>query len=281
MDSLLSEDCFLAFIEFIHDLTGISISSDRLYMVAGRLGRRVAAHGLTSYDDYLHLVKRDKAEQARLIDVVTTNETYCFRTPRIWKYLEETFLPEWYANNPKRRFLAWSAAASTGEEAISLGVLCQAFKDQHSDFKYRILGTDISQKVIQHCQQGRYSGRSIRHFRDHRPDWFARYMHEVDDGVYQASEEIAERTRFHTHNLFLPLPVPDRFSLILLRNVLIYFRTEDQERVLSLMASRAEEGGKLIIGESESLAHINSSYRKMEPYVYEACQESLIANGDA
>ena len=274
MNLSISQTCFLKFCKVIHQLTGVTIGSDRTTLVEGRVRRRIRSLNLDSYEVYLQLVENDKREQTTFIDLITTNETYFFRTPRIWSYLFESFLPDWYGQNRGRTFKVWSAAASSGEEAHSLGVLCEAFKSENSDFRYQILGTDISRKMVELCDEGVYTGRSLRAFRDSKPEWFEEHMNAISSTEFKVNEEIKSRLRFRQHNLFQPLSATDRFDLVLLRNVLIYFKGEDQEKVVSLIAPRLAEDGLLVIGESESLAHINTGFQKKTNYVYEARQAS-------
>lgn len=268
MEIVLSGSCFAEFLKLIHQLTGITISANRTSMIEGRLRRRVLALNLSSYEDYLNRVRTDKTEEAQFIDLVTTNETYFFRTPRIWEYLETRFLPAWARENPGTSLKIWSAAASSGEEAHSLGVICQAFRESHPAFSYQILGTDISGEMVELCQKGEYSGRSIEAFRQTRGSLFERYMRPVSEFSYQADPEIRKRLRFQRHNLFSSLESREKFDLVLLRNVLIYFKGEDQEKVLSLIAARLSEKGLLVIGESESLSHIQVPFRHEEPLIY-------------
>ena len=150
--------------------------------------------------------------------------------------------------------MAWSAAASSGEEAHSLGILCQSFKEKNPEFLYQILGTDISHEMIELCQQGHYSGRSIEAFRKNRPQLFEKYMRNVQNDVFQVRTEIKSRLKFQKHNLFRPIENKDTFDLVLIRNVLIYFTGSDQEKVLRLIAPRLQPDSALIIGESESLS---------------------------
>lgn len=272
MNLSISQTCFLKFCKVIHQLTGVTIGSDRTTLVEGRVRKRIRSLNLDSYEEYLQLVENDKGEQTTFIDLITTNETYFFRTPRIWSYLFDSFLPDWYGQNRGRTFKVWSAAASSGEEAHSLGVLCEAFKSENSDFRYQILGTDISKKMVELCDEGVYTGRSLRAFRESKPEWFEEHMNAISSTEFKVNEEIKSRIRFRQHNLFQPLHATDRFDLVLLRNVLIYFKGEDQEKVVSLIAPRLAQDGLLVIGESESLAHINTGFQKKTNYVYEAMQ---------
>ena len=100
------------------------------------------------------------------------------------------------------------------------------FKDTPPGFAYRILGTDISQKVVDQAKHGLYSGRSLKRFREMRPDLFKKYMEGSDEKGYQVSAQIKQNIDFKVHNLFARLEGEDKYDLILLRNVLIYFTKE-------------------------------------------------------
>lgn len=268
MDVVLSEECFHDFLKMIHELTGITIAQNRASMVEARLRKRMKALSLVTYDSYLKYVKENRAEQSFFIDVVTTNETYFYRTPRIWDYIENKFLAEWFTANPKKVFTAWSAAASSGEEAHTLAIICQAFKEKNPAFLYQITGTDISNEMVGRCQQGHYSGRSLESFKSLRPELFQKYMRMQENNVFQILPEIKARIKFSQQNLFKCKPPAEKFDLILIRNVLIYFKPGDQETVLSLIAPCLAEDGKLIIGESESLSHIKTPFKYVEPLIY-------------
>lgn len=269
LDSL-NDNCFGELLKIIHQLTGITISPTRKSMVQGRVQKRLKANSLKSYEDYLKFLKDNKAEQVAFIDLMTTNETYFFRTPRVWNYIENTFLPVWVKSNPKGTLRAWSAASSTGDEAHSLGILFQDFKEKHPGFTYQIVGTDISQAMVKRCQEGRYSGRALEVFKSTKASIFQKYMKASgNNSEYQVVEEIRSRIQFRQHNLFSVLPSNERFDLVLLRNVLIYFVPKDQEIVLNHVASRITNKGKLIIGESESLSFVKSDFNLIEPLIYE------------
>ena len=268
MDVVLTEESFGDCLKLIYKLTGITIATNRNSMVEGRLRKRVRALNLPSYEAYLALVRENRDEQSRFIDLLTTNETYFYRTPRIWDYIDKTLLPTWTHFHPNTVFSAWSAAASSGEEAHTLGILCQAFKEKVPSFRYQITGTDISAERVALCQRGQYIGHSIDSFRKIRPELFGRFMRAGEEGHYEVIPEIRSRLRFHQHNLFRPLVFSDKFDLVLIRNVLIYFKARDQEKVVSLIESRIAQDGIMIVGESESLTHLNTNYKALEPLVY-------------
>lgn len=274
MDVVLVEKCFGEFVELIHELTGITIGANRTSMIEGRLRKRVAALRLSSYEEYLHLVRQDRAEQVEFINLVTTNETYFYRTPRIWSYLENKLLPAWLESHPKQVFKVWSSASSSGEEAHTIGVICENFKETNPVFQYQIIGSDVSKEMVGLCREGMYSGRAVEAFKKLRPDLFSKFMREVSEGTYQVAPEVRSRMKFQQHNLFQQFRGVERFDLILIRNVLIYFKGPDQEKVISQVVTNLASDGALIIGESESLAYINTVLKSIEPLIYRIDEQS-------
>lgn len=272
----LSDKCFSDFLYLVHQLTGITVAHNRAFMVEGRLRKRVLALGLKGYEDYLVFVTESPAEQEKFIDLITTNETYFFRTPRIWDYIEKTFLPAWFVENSHRTFQAWSAAASSGEEAHSLGIICHAFREKNPRFSFEILGTDISEEMIRRCQRGEYKGRSVDIFKKSRPEQFIKFMQKNSNATFSVVPEIKTSLRFQTHNLFDSLKEKQTFDLILLRNVLIYFTAEDQEKAIRLLAPFLSKSGVLIIGESESLSYVKTEFSLVEPLIYRHSVESFL-----
>lgn len=165
------------------------------------------ALGLRSFEEYLERVREDKSERTFFIDYVTTNETYFYRTPRVWSYIRETFLPAWLEGHRKETLQAWSAASSSGEETHTLGIVLEDFKARNPGFSYQILGSDISREMVGLCEQGVYSGRSIEAFRKSMPDLFDRYMVPVPESPnsFKVVGEVRNRIRFQEHNLFTTL----------------------------------------------------------------------------
>lgn len=244
-------------------------------MLIGRLRRRVCDLDLKDFNEYLEYVRQQPAEQELFVNQVTTNETYFFRTPRVWEYIEQTFLPQWQELRTSPILHVWSAASSTGEEAHTLGILLQNFSDSHPSFDYRVHGTDIDTFVLEKAKQGVYKGRSIERFRQAMPDWFDRYMIGNDSEGYEVLPKIKSRIQFSQFNLFSTPPSAPKFDLVLLRNVLIYFTKVDQETVLNTACRRMAPGAALVIGESESLNNLNTGFEFIAPTIYQAAEQNL------
>jgi chemotaxis protein methyltransferase CheR len=263
----MDRDTLLKVISKVHLLTGITISEQKKTMLQSRLKKRMKKLSIDSYEDYLAFVNKDKSEVEHFINAVTTNETSFFRTPKIWDYFQKEFLPQWHAENPKRQLRLWSAAASSGEEAYGLAICCQEFQNKNPGFDYSIFASDISTEVLEDAQKGIYGSRSVEFLRKSKPVIFDIYFSPIDAESFQISPKLKLKVLFTTHNLFTVKK--EIFHIVFLRNVLIYFSGEDQEKVLwNVSKSLENKKGMLIIGESESLNRLNTPYEFQQACIY-------------
>ncbi len=264
----LDESSLRNVISFVHSVTGITIPEHKRTMIQRRLQSRLKFHSLTSYKDYIKLAKASDDELTQFINMVTTNETNFFRTDRVWEYFENDYLPEFFKNHPGSTLSAWSAASSTGEEGYSIGMCCEDFKrKQPALFEYKVLGTDISSRVVDHATKGRYKGRSIDNFKIKRKEHCDRFL-TASGEEYAISSVLKSRVKFKIHNLFDILAEKEMFDIVFLRNVLIYFSSKDQEIVLRNLDKKMNPGGVLVIGESESLTKLKSNFEFVSPLIY-------------
>jgi len=269
----LSDSCFDGFVNIIDRVSGITIEKGRKSMLVGRIRRRVRELKLGSYDKYLQYIKDHRDEESNFINLITTNETYFYRTPRVWDFITNDFLCNWYQENHGKKLKIWSAASSTGEEAHTAGVICQDFKIANPGFQYSVLGTDISTDVVARATKGLYIGRAVERFQRTNPQLFKKHMVGDAENGYQVASIVKANISFKKHNLFKSFNNNEKFDLILLRNVLIYFTKENQKRVLANIHRCLSSDGYLIIGESESLSRIGADFESVSPLIYKPIVE--------
>jgi len=105
----ISDSDFARFQQMIFNIAGISMTSAKKALVAGRLARRLKHHGLDCYGEYFKLLSRQQDEMQVAVDLLTTNETYFFREPKHFDFLRDRILPQHPAGRP---FRVWSAAST-------------------------------------------------------------------------------------------------------------------------------------------------------------------------
>ena len=252
-------------ISLVHVHTGITIAPSKKSMLQGRIRQRLKALELESYDDYINYLQTDSNEKQEFINIITTNETTFFRTQKVWNFFQDEFLPNWKSSSPIK---IWSAASSTGEEAYSIAMSCEEHKKNYGILRYEIIGTDISTKVLTYAQEAKYSGRNINNFKERFTKLYQIYFKAVGEEA-EILPELRKNVSFSAHNLFsLPKSNISNFDIVFLRNVLIYFKQDDQMRVISNISRAMKSGAILILGESESLNGLSNDFEYVSPQIY-------------
>lgn len=261
---VLSEAEFLLLQRLFYDQVGIQLPPVKKPLVCGRLAKRLAALRLDSYQQYYKLlVSPQGARELEIaIDLITTHETYFFREPQHFDYLQQKILPQ-LAGQANLR--VWSAASSTGEEAYTLAMLL----DQHRSPKaWSVVGTDVSLAVLESARKGLFvEGRGDKI----PPHYLKRYCLKGRDryaGYFLVDRELRERVEFRPGNLTCPAPELGLFDVILLRNVLIYFDLPTKQQVLKHVLERLRPGGWLMVGHSESLQGPPMRLEQLAPSIY-------------
>ncbi|MFO1341181.1 MAG: protein-glutamate O-methyltransferase CheR [Burkholderiaceae bacterium] len=259
----LSNDAFHAVSDLFHDISGIRLAESKRPLVAGRLQKLAQGQGLASLDDYVDrlLAERDPAEIVRVVDKLTTNETYFFREPQHFQFLAELLA----AHEPRRPFRVWSAASSSGEEAYSIAML---LAEKLGPDGWEVVGTDLSTAMVSAAQRGLYPMERARHTpREYLKRHCLRGQGE-HEGQLLVSRALRQNVRFTAANLMEPLPDLGRFDVIFLRNVLIYFDTPAKEAIVKRVVQLLQPDGYLFVGHAESLAHLQLGLRTQRTAVY-------------
>ena len=263
----IQPETLTALIALVREHTGIAMSERKSVLLEGRLRPRMQALEIASYQAYLDKVVKDRNEVPHFIDLVTTNDTVFFRTPQVWDYVEQEFLPQWQRDHAGNTLKVWSAAASSGEELYSMAILCEEFKAVTPAFTYQIYATDISQQILAQARAGRYAGRSVERIRASHPEWVKKYFQASTHGL-QIVDALKKHVELAQHNLLTPLKQPKQFDLVFLRNVLIYFDQEHQQTVLQQVRHSMAPHARLILGESESISGLDTACHFDRPMIY-------------
>ncbi len=255
---------------------GIRLPPAKQLMVEGRLRKRVRAlnlSGLRAYGDYLFRHAGLDSERPFLINAVTTNKTDFFREPEHFEIMENLLVPKLVAERGERNPLVkvWSAASSTGAEAYTAAMVLADMAAQRRDFRFAILGTDISTDVLEQGRLGVYPAELIAPV---PPGMQSRYlMFARRPGIrpeVRIAPELRRLVQFQRLNLMADSYNIDRdVDIILLRNVLIYFDKADQEKVITRLVGHLRPGGYLLLGHSESMIGTSITMRQIAPAVFQ------------
>ena len=260
---IMSAEEFHLLRDCVYNHCGIFFDDDSKYLLERRLARRLTSLDLPSFRDYYHFLKYNRNKDQELMDIMdilTTNETYFFRESFQLKAFTDEIIPEFLArkaNAGRRTLRIWSAGCSTGEEPYTIAMLLHGVKELR-DWKVEIIGTDISQRVLQHARRAVYGKTS---FRATDSDYIKRFFVEQEDGL-KVCEEIRDLVTISHLNLFdvNRMMMLGRMDLIFCRNVIIYFDLAAKKRVVDSFFNALNEGGYLLLGHSESLMNVTTQF---------------------
>lgn len=230
--------------EVINKEAGIFLNEDKYYLIQTRLTQRLSKLNLHSLSEYASLVQKDAKERQIFVETMTTHKTEWFREMIHFQWLKDFILPK---IEQKKMIHIWSAACSTGEEVYSIAFLLLKLGAHPQNF--RILGTDISNNVLNKCK----NLPSTSEFQVQR-DLLRRRFNNPLDFDEKLNATMKESLQFRTFNLIKdPLISGLEFDVIFLRNVLIYFERENVNSVCKKLSQSLKNPGHLILGLSESL----------------------------
>lgn len=276
-DDHLTAVAFNRIASMISSEVGIKLPPTKRLMVEGRLRKRVRTLGLGTFDAYCdYLFKQDGLAEERpyLINAVTTNKTDFFREPEHFTLLEQKLVPALLSGRTAERqplLKIWSAASSTGAEAYTLAMVLSDLKADRGDFRFAILGTDVSTAVLAQGQRAVYPAEMIAPVpAEKQSRYVLRARRPGVRAEVRMAPEIRRVVRFTHLNLMDPVyPFDHDVDVVFLRNVLIYFEKRDQEAVIGRLIEHLRPGGYLVLGHSESMVGTGITMRQVAPAVFQ------------
>jgi chemotaxis protein methyltransferase CheR len=246
---------------YIKSICGNNHDASKAYLIETRLAPLLQDTGSTSWIQLFSKVKSDPtgALKKKVINLITTNETSFFRDTSPFELLQYKIIPDLIDVKKKQNpggvipIRIWSAACSTGQEVYSTLIVFKELLGDLKGFDIRILGSDISDKVMSAASYAKYSKLELE--RGLTQEKINKYF--VQDGsMWRVRDEIRAMATYKAINLLEPFVFPHKFDVILCRNVAIYFSIEDRKSLFGKIANVLSPNGYLIIGSTESMTGI-------------------------
>lgn len=262
--SSMSEAEFALFKDLIYGECGISLGAEKRSFLESRLRRRMDELGIRSAYEYYCLVTGPRGrsqELPSLLDALMICETSFFRNQPQFELLKDVVLPEIIAKKDRaatRLLRVWSAGCSTGQEPYSAAMtLLESLPDRES-WTIRVFASDLSFTALERAQCGLYRADQLKSI---DPQCVAKYFRR-ENGHYVVSEAVRRRVIFDYHNLKHDNGLRG-LDIIFCRNVMIYFDSEEQRRLVNRFSNCLVPGGYLFLGHAESLQGLSTRFTMM------------------
>lgn len=231
------------FLNLIEEKSGLIVNTSHKKFLENYIADRCKALGL-SIEEYAAFVRSNENELEKLIDEAAINETYFFREER-----QFDFLQKYLRSLPKeKKYTVWSAACSSGEEALSLYSLFEAEKRN-----VKLVASDIDKSAMAVLQKGFYTRHSLRSD-GQKFHTFLEGIGSIDEKGFTVKKEILQKIDIQTYNLISDSPLPviqGSVDILFLRNVFIYFNSKVRAEIIKRIAAALREGGLLFLSVNE------------------------------
>ena len=247
--------------ELVFGLSQNVLDPSRDYLFDTRLSKLLRNQGMTTVDQLIQHLRstRNPSLERAVAEAMTINETSFFRDVRPFDLLRNDLLPHLIeARRRSRTLRIWSAACSTGQEAYSLAMMLLEHFPLLVGWSIVIEGTDLNGEVVERAREGRYHRIEINRGLPAR--YVVRYFDHIGED-WIVKPEVRKLCHFRQANLCGPsLPFSrfnDRFDIIMLRNVMLYFSMDTRRTLLSGIHHLLPSDGILFLGSSEQPADLS------------------------
>jgi chemotaxis protein methyltransferase CheR len=260
----LSSEAITYVCTLVRQRSAIELDAAKAYLIEARLNPLARRNGFQSADEMIRKLKSapQPAMQQQLVEAMTTNETSFYRDAYPFEALRTTIIPDVIRQQSAKRSLnIWSAACSTGQEAYSIAMLLSEHFTELASWKVQILGTDISDEVLEKARAARFS--QIEMNRGLPAALLAKYFRR--EGLqWELAPQIRAMASFAKLNFIERWPLLPPMDVVFLRNVLIYFSPESKKVILEKVRQVMARHAVLFLGAAETTMGLDAAFERVQ-----------------
>lgn len=260
----LDNDTISCVCTLVRRKSAIELDAAKAYLIDARLTPVAKRHGYSSTVDMVRTLKSQPNNdvQQQMVEAMTTNETSFFRDAHPFEAMRTIIVPELLKSRATKRTLnIWSAASSTGQEAYSIAMLLRENFADLMNWKVQIVGTDLSDDVLEKARAARFSQVEIN--RGLPALLLAKYFRR--EGMqWELAPQIRAMASFCKLNLIERWPPMPTMDVVFLRNVLIYFSPDTKRAILEKVRSVMAPQAVLFLGAAETTMGLDSAFERIQ-----------------
>jgi chemotaxis protein methyltransferase CheR len=247
----------------VYERAAIVLEPGKEYLAESRLLPVARESGLASLRELIGRLQAERPNSLhqKVVEAMTTNETYFFRDVHPFEALRASVVPELLAKRAaERRLHIWCAASSSGQEPYSIAMLLREHFPDLSSWSLRVLASDISQEMLARAREGCYSQLEVnrglpapllvKYFERHGTSW-------------RIKADLRRMIEFRAINLASSFHDLPQMDIVFLRNVLIYFDMETKKAILGKVRRLMRPDGYLFLGGAESTINLDASFERV------------------
>jgi len=261
-----SDKVYKEITDYLTQKFGMECKVSKRNMLKTKIDNFMHKAGMDDYDDFISFLKKSEGstEWHDFTHKITTHKTDFFRENQHFEFLKANLEQIMDKNRRIRRnqeIRLWSAGCSSGEEPYSMVMF---FLENFPSIRSKILATDISHESLRTAIRGIYP---VTIQTEVSPYILSKYFEKREKG-YMIDPRLRNFISFRSFNLTKHFNFKKGFDIIFCRNVMIYFGEETRQKLINRFYSSLVDAGIFIIGHSESLINLKSSFSYIKPTIY-------------
>jgi len=243
-----SNDSWRELLGLVSAATDVDLSQYKEGTLRRRTVKRYQSLRIATLDAYLVYVRANPDELSTLRQYFLISVSAFFRDPDAFFALERALRDLIASKQNRDSIRVWVSGCATGEEAYSIAMLlCEILGSDLAGCEVRVFATDVDARALETARAGLFRAVDLHAVAVPRRERFFT----AEGKNWRVSRSIREMCVFSAHDVIRHPPFV-RMDLISCRNLLIYFRPEQQDELLATFHFALNPKGLLLLGESES-----------------------------
>jgi two-component system CheB/CheR fusion protein len=240
--------------------SGVDFSLYKSSTIRRRITRRMVLNRQATLARYADFLGENTAEVAALYADALINVTSFFRNAGAFAALQHKVFLKLLQEPGADAVRVWVLGCAGGQEAYSIAMAFTELADKFPRArKLQVFATDLNEANLAKARHGFYSRTMVQ---DVSPERLRRFFVE-EDGGYRINKPLRELVVFARQNVINDPPF-SRLDLISCRNVMIYFESGLQKKLLPAFHYALKPGGCLLLGASESIGGFTGLFAPLD-----------------
>ncbi len=257
------------------ELAGIHLGDDHAFLVETRLSALARTEG---YQSLTHLVDDLFSEgntrlAVKVVSSLLERDTHFNPDPQSLVAVEDYLLPALYNHPDNKRIRILSFASSSGQEAYSLAIQVDKFKQRYPNAHIEIIGADYPSPAMDRAKEGRYTHFEVQRGLPIRD--LITYFERIGED-WKVKDNLRSLVTFRECNLLSSLDKLGQFDLVLFRNSLSSYSSPARIRVTRSLSNVVKPEGFLMFGFDESLPQVNYGFEILLEYPHIMRKKAVI-----
>ena len=257
------------FIKAVLESTGRDISPFDPSFLEVAAGKRMEKLSAKDADSYTLLLSADAKEAVAYSESLGNSYSEFFRNSLTFSVLERHVIPALLSRKSESgggEIRVWSAGCAAGQEPYSLAILlAELGLGCDTEPRVRIFATDSNPDQVEMAKAALYDARNLRNVRlSHVKKYFTKTGDRYKlNGAIRQMVEFSVLDLLDDKHAFPASSIYGSFDIITCCNVLYYYSTDSQNKILNRLFKALGKGGCIVTDEVEK--SVIDRFRRLRP----------------